>query len=966
VIGDPRLAARLEDALAGEVLFDAFSRGRYATDASHYQIEPLGVVVPRSRDDVVSAIEIAADMGVPLLPRGGGTSQGGQSVGACLVVDVSKYLDQVLDFDPAQRRITVEPGLVLDQLNAFLQPHGLFFPVDPSTSSRATLGGMAGNNSCGARSLRYGLMRDNVRAIEAVLVDGRSLRFAGPSGDPAPEGSSDRALTERLAAIGRREAAEMAARFPKVMRRVGGYNIDALAAEDGPNLAQLLVGSEGTLAFFTALELELQRIPPHKTLGVCHFPSFNQAMASTRRIVDLAPVAVELVDRTLLDLAREIPLFQPAIAAAVRGQPEALLLVEFAGDDAGEQRAKLRQLSELMADLELPEGVVEAIDPAFQKSVWELRKAGLNIVMSMKGDGKPISFIEDCAVCLDDLADYTQRLDEIFRKHGTSGTWYAHASVGCLHVRPILNLKDEAGARTMRAIAEETFEMVREYKGSHSGEHGDGLVRSEFHEAMFGRRLVAAFEEIKDTLDPEGLFNPGKIVRAPKMDDRALFRFKPGYRTAPLETALDWSDWGGFAGAAEMCNNNGACRKFDAGVMCPSYRVTKDEKHVTRGRANVLRLALSGQLGPDALTSEAMAESLALCVACKACRRECPVGVDMARMKTEVLHQMARRHGLPLRERLLGSLPRIAPWAARLAPLANLHGRLPGLPWLGERFLGLSARRPLPRWRRDIFSAAEAPGGDSGPGVVLFADTFNRYLEPDNLRAALRVLQAAGYGVHVARAGSGRPLCCGRTYLSVGLVEEARAELRRTLAALLPLVDRGLPVIGLEPACLFTLRDELKALLPGDEAARVAGRSLTLEEFLATEKRAGRLDLALSALPHPKALVHGHCHQKAFAAFGAVTDVLALVPDLTVEPVTSSCCGMAGSFGYAKETYEVSMRMAEFSLLPAVRAAAPGALIVADGVSCRQQIAHGSGRTAYHAVRVLDAALGGSSVESAP
>jgi FAD/FMN-containing dehydrogenase/Fe-S oxidoreductase len=971
MIGDPKLAARLETALDGEILFDAFSRGRYSTDASHYQIEPIGVAVPRSRDDVVRTIEIAGEMGVPVLPRGGGTSQCGQTVGECLVVDASKHLDRVLDFDPAARRVTVEPGLVLDRLNAVLQPHGLFFPVDPSTSSRATLGGMTGNNSCGARSLRYGLMRDNVRAIEAVLADGRSLRFAGPAAEPDAAPGGDPALARRLAEIGRREAAEMAARFPKVMRRVGGYNLDALAEAAGPNLAHLLVGSEGTLAFFTALELELQPIPPHKTLGVCHFPSFYQAMDSTRHIVALEPAAVELVDRTLIDLAREIPLFQATIAEAVRGHPEALLLVEFAGEDAGEQRRKLARLSELMADLGLPGGVVEAIDPAFQKSVWELRKAGLNIVMSMKGDGKPISFIEDCAVSLDDLADYTQRLDEIFRKHGTSGTWYAHASVGCLHVRPILNLKDEAGARAMRAIAEETFEMVRAYKGSHSGEHGDGLVRSEFHEAMFGRRLVAAFEEVKDTLDPQGLFNPGKIVRAPKMDDRALFRFEPGYQTAAPETGLDWSAWGGFAGAVEMCNNNGACRKFDANVMCPSYRVTKDEQHLTRGRANTLRLALSGQLGPDALTSPDMAETLSLCVACKACKRECPVGVDMARMKTEVLYQMARRHGLPLRERLLGHLPRIAPWAARLAPLVNLAARAPGLPWLAERALGLSARRAPPRWRRDPFSAAEVPPPDEGrpgsdkPGVVLLADTFNRYLEPDNLRAAARVLGAAGYAVHVAEAGDGRPLCCGRTYLSVGMVAEARGELRRMLDALAPLLDRGLPVVGLEPACLFTLRDELAALLPGEAAARLAGAALTLEEFLQREDRAGRAALTLSALPHRKALVHGHCHQKAFGAFAAVTGALGRVPDLAVEPVTSSCCGMAGSFGYGRETYEVSLRMAELSLLPAVRATEPATLIVADGVSCRQQIAHGSGRRAYHAVRVLDAALDGRSLDDA-
>ncbi len=967
--GDRRLAARLTEALDGEVLFDPFSRGRYATDASHYQIEPIGVVVPRSDEDVVRAIAICAEAGAPVLPRGAGTSQCGQTVGEAVVLDVSRHLDAVLDFEPEARRVRVQPGLVLDSLNAFLKPHGLFFPVDPSTSSRATLGGMTGNNSCGARSLRYGLMRDNVRAVEALLADGSRLELApeslpgdakGTANDHSP---AHACLLERLAAIGRREAAELAERFPKVMRRVGGYNLDALSGRNGANPAHLLVGSEGTLAFFTALELELQPIPPHKTLGICHFPSFYQAMDLTRHIVELGPAAVELVDRTLLDLAREIPLFQATIAEAVHGRPDALLLVEFAGEDPDEQRAKLQQLTELMADLGLPGSVVEAEDPGFQKAVWELRKAGLNIVMSMKGDGKPISFIEDCAVSLDHLADYTRRLDEIFTKHGTKGTWYAHASVGCLHVRPILNLKEETGTRAMREIAEETFEIVREYKGSHSGEHGDGLVRSEFHEAMFGRRLVRAFEEVKDTLDPDGLFNPGKIVRPPKMDDRALFRFKPDYRVAPLETALDWSDWGGFAGAVEMCNNNGACRKFDANVMCPSYRVTRDERHLTRGRANSLRLALSGQLGPDALTSDAMLETLKLCVACKGCKRECPTGVDMARMKTEVLYQAARRNGLSARDELIAHLPRLAPWGARLAPLLNLRDRLPGLAGLSERLLGVAAARPLPRWRRDPFRAAEvpAPPGDGRPLAVLLPDTFNASFEPENLRATRRVLEAAGYGVQVPRAvdGSARPLCCGRTYLSVGLVDQARAEMRRTLNALTPLAELGLPIVGLEPACLFTLRDEFAALLPGDETARLSERAFTFEEFLAAERAVGRLDLELETSTAARALLHGHCHQKAFGAFGAVREALALLPGLEVETVASSCCGMAGAFGYGAETYRVSMQMAELSLLPAVREAEAADLIVADGISCRQQIAHGTGRRAYHAVRLIDAALRG-------
>ncbi|MDH3473699.1 MAG: FAD-binding protein [Rhodospirillales bacterium] len=953
--GDSALAGRLARALEGEVLFDAFSRGRYATDASIYQIEPLGVVVPRSVDDVAAAIAIAAEQGVPVLPRGGGTSQCGQTVGAALVVDVSKHLDKVLDFDPEARRVTVQPGLVLDRLNAFLQPHGLMFPVDVSTSSRATLGGMAGNNSCGARSLAYGTMRDNVRAIDGILADGTAMRFGQVNGT-AGQGRAA-ALTASLLELGRREAGEIAARFPKLMRRVGGYNIDALAGNAPPNLAHLLVGSEGTLAFSTAIELDLQPIPPAKVLGVCHFPSFYKAMESTRHIVGLGPTAVELVDRTMIELARDIPLYRRTMEAFVEGEPEALLLVEFAGEDHGAQFAKLKDLGDLMGALGFPGAVVEAVEPAFQKAIWEVRKAGLNIMMSMKGDGKPVSFIEDCAVALEDLADYTDRLNRVFEKHGTTGTWYAHASVGCLHVRPVLNLKLEADAVKMRAIAEEAFAMVREYKGSHSGEHGDGLVRSEFHEPMFGARMVEAFEEVKESFDPAGLFNPGKIVRPPRMDDRSLFRFKPGYATEKFETALDWSEWGGFAGAVEMCNNNGACRKFDAGVMCPSYRATRDEQHLTRGRANTLRLALSGQLGPEALTAPAMAETMKLCVGCKACKRECPTGVDMARMKTEFLHHYTKRHGLALRDRLVAYLPRYAPSAARLAPLLNLRDRLPGLAALGERTLGLSARRRLPRWRRP-FSAPEAVGPEDGREVVLLADTFDRYFEPENLRAALAVLTAAGYRVHLPRPADGkRPLCCGRTFLSAGLVEEARAEARRTLATLEPFLARGLPVVGLEPSCLLTFRDELTVLLPGAAAEGLAGRALLFEEFLAAEAEAGRLALDLQDAGGRKALLHGHCHQKAFGAMDSVERVLCLVPGLEVETVTSSCCGMAGAFGYQAETYETSMAMAELSLLPAVRAAPGDTVVVADGTSCRHQIEDGSGRQAKHVARVLAEAL---------
>ena len=971
---DPAFAERLRRELEGEVLFDTWSRGRYSTDASIYQIEPIGVVVPKSEADLARSLAIAAEQDVSLLPRGGGTSQCGQTVGACLVLDMSKHLDGLIELDVKKATAVVQPGIVLDRLNAMLRPHGLWFPVDVSTSSRATLGGMAGNNSSGARSIRYGQMRDNVIGIEALLADGTAIDF-GPLDEALMKvnpSSAERDLIRRLLGIARREAAEIEARFPKVPRRVGGYNLDALLPAKPPgsgdhreagapaNLAHLLVGSEGTLALFKRLHLKLSPLPAHRVLGICHFESFHDAMKATPTLVELGPSAVELVGREMIELAREIPLFRDVIPRFVKGEPEALLLVEFAGESESAILQCLSELKQAMADLGHEEAVVEARDPALQKIVWEVRKQALNIAMSMKGDGKPVSFVEDCAVPLENLADYTRRLDEIFRKHGTRGTWYAHASVGTLHVRPILNLKLESGAKAMRAIAEDCFAMVREYKGAHSGEHGDGLVRSEFHEAMFGLRLNAAFAEVKTSFDPEGRMNPGKIVDPPAMDDRRLFRYPPGYATNPEAGVLDWSAWGGFGGAVEMCNNNGACRNFDAGVMCPSFRVTRDEQHLVRGRANSLRLALSGQLGPDSLATDAMAETMKLCVSCKACKRECPTGVDMARMKIEVLHRRAETQGLTTRDRLFAYLPRLAPTLSRFAPLANLRDKLPGLAASSERLLGLSAKRSLPRWLRKPFSPEGTTRGPAhGTEAVLLVDTFNRYFEPAVAEAALEVLTAAGHRVHlpVATDGRTRPLCCGRSFLAAGLIEEARAELQRTRAALRPFVERGLPILGLEPACLFTLVDELPALLPDNESRALAEHALMIDDYLVESLEAGQLSLSLKALPQGTAHLHGHCHQKAFDALGNTERLLGLVPNLEVETIASSCCGMAGAFGYQAETYELSMQMAELSLLPAVRAAAPDSLIVADGTSCRHQIADGTGRPAQHAVQVLAAAL---------
>ncbi|HYS12574.1 MAG TPA: FAD-linked oxidase C-terminal domain-containing protein, partial [Burkholderiaceae bacterium] len=705
--------------------------------------------------------------------------------------------------------------------------------------------------------------------------------------------------------------------------------------------------------------------------------------------------AVELVDRTMIDLARANPAFRATIEGALvdatAKTPEAILLVEFAGSDKAALSAQLKQLVALMGDLGLPGSVVEIAADRAQKDLWEVRKAGLNIMMSLRGDGKPVSFIEDCAVPLEHLADYTAQLTEVFQRHGTRGTWYAHASVGTLHVRPILDMRRD-GARKMRAIAEEASALVRKFKGAYSGEHGDGLVRSEWVAWQFGPKLTRAFEEVKDLFDPAGLMNPGKIVRPSRMDDSSLFRYKPGYAPAALTPALDWSAWDvqndpttetlsapgtgadpahGFGKAVEMCNNNGHCRKFDAGTMCPSFRVTRDEQHLTRGRANTLRLALSGQLGPEALASDAVAQALDLCVSCKGCKRDCPTGVDMARMKIEFLHHYQRKHGVTLKDRLIAHLPRYAPWAARVAWVANLRDTLPGAARLSEGLLGLSAKRSLPRWRRDTFLSTLSPpraeeGRGEGREVVLFADTFNNYFEPENCHAALKVLAAAGYRVHVARAENHdtepeRPLCCGRTYLATGLVDEARYEARRVLAALGPFIENNIPVVGLEPSCLLGLRDEFLALGLGDGARKLADNALTLAEFLAREKEAGRLQLPLQPLPHKRALLHGHCHEKAFAALDPVKTVLGLIPQLEVQVIESSCCGMAGSFGYDARHHAISMQMAELSLLPAVRAAASDALVVANGTSCRHQIRDGirgaAAQSPEHLARILERAL---------
>jgi FAD/FMN-containing dehydrogenase/Fe-S oxidoreductase len=1014
IIHKEQLAKRLRQETSGEVMTDIASRGRYATDASIYQAMPVAVFVPKTAEDIANAIQIAAELKVPVLARGGGTSQCGQTTGAALVIDNSKYFRSTVDLNLDKGTVDVEPGMVLDHLNASLKQHGLWFPVDVSTAGQATIGGMAGNNSCGSRSIAYGNMVHNVLGIDAWLANGQIAQFgnyANSSGAAKQLGDFVKGLADKL-------HPEIEAHFPKVLRRVAGYNLDVFHpqselpyTQDGSvNLSHLLVGSEGTLAYFKSLKLKLAPLPQHKVLGVVNFASFFKAMDSAQHIVKLGPTAVELVDRTMIDLARSNPSFKKTIETALidphSQTPEAILLVEFSGESHAPLLEKLKSLQDLMGDLGLPGSVVPMSDANSQKNLWEVRKAGLNIMMSLKGDGKPVSFIEDCAVPLESLAEYTQALTDVFAKYGSRGTWYAHASVGTLHVRPILDMRRD-GAAKMRAVAEEASELVRKYKGAYSGEHGDGLCRGEWISWQFGPKITEALTEIKHAFDPKGLFNPGKIIDPPKMDDSSYFRYPPSYKVIPLQPALDWSAWNvqnnpvteetsapgtggdpamGLAKAVEMCNNNGHCRKFDAEVMCPSYRVTRDEKHLTRGRANTLRLALSNQLDvkdDSPLGSDAVKEVMELCVSCKACRRECPTGVDMAKMKIEFLAAYKKRVGHSLRDLAVAYLPQYASIISNtpgLAALLNLRNHIAPIAKLQEWLMGISAQRSLPTWKSRTFwsnkkqvaahhftpDQLNTPNQQGNKGVVLLADTFNAYFENENLQAALKILKEAGYRVHIPQKNNAenktktantcsKEFCCGRTYLAAGMVDQAKETLGELVDHLAPYAEKGIPIIGLEPSCLFTLKDEALVMGFGERAITVSKHAQLLEEFLASEAKVGKLNLNLKAATRP-VLFHGHCHQKSFAAVTPAMELLKLIPGAEPKLIESSCCGMAGSFGYEAEHIEVSKQMAELSLLPTIRKS-PDSWVVADGTSCRHQIHDGTQRDAVHIAQILAAHL---------
>jgi FAD/FMN-containing dehydrogenase/Fe-S oxidoreductase len=926
------LRRELASQISGEVRFDALSRALYATDASVYQIPPIGVVVPKNRADILAALEICRRFRCPITMRGGGTSQAGQAIGDGIQIDTSKYYNRILEVNAEQRWARVEPGIVLDELNAQLAPLGLRFAPDISTASRATIGGMMANNSSGARSVLYGKTIDHVLEQTVALSDGSIVEFREFSRAHVPRGETLEAACYRsVLELASTHAAEIERRYPKILRRVSGYNLDEFTDAAKPvNLAKIMVGSEGTLGIVLEAKLRLVPLPKAKAILVIMFGDLLEALEAAPAILRHQPSAIEIMDKSILDHARENVTLERIRNKFIEGDPEATLCVEFYADQKEQLPPRLAALEQDLRS----RGLGYAYRPettAEQAQMWSLREAALGLSTAMKEDAKSIAFVEDTAVAPEKLCDYIDRFLQIVRKHETTAGIYAHASVGCLHVRPVINMKTEEGVRKFERIACEVADLVLEFGGAISGEHGDGLVRSPFLRQMFGEELYEAFRQIKQTFDPIGLFNPGKIVDAPPIT--ANLRFGAGYRTPAPETWFDYAEYGGMGGAVEMCSGVGACRKKLAGTMCPSYMVTLEEAHSTRGRANALRLAMNGQLAEAELDDERVYEVLDLCLECRACRTECPAGVDMASLKSEFLAKYWRNHGTPLRARALANVDRMAAWGSRLAPFSNWIAAHALTRRLNERLLDIDRRRSLPEWRRDTFAswyAKNKPRSRSNAKrVVLFNDTFMNYYEPEIGVAALEVLEKNGHSVELARPG-----CCGRPFISQGLLGPARAHAARAVEKLFAVAEGGNKILFCEPSCLSAVKEDAPSLLRNDmqkKARVVASACQTFEEF------AAQLDLCLEPVAG-RILLHGHCHQKSMGLLPATRALLARIPSANVVDLDAGCCGMAGSFGYHKQHFEISHKIANRKLLPAARSMSADDILVAPGVSCRHQI----------------------------
>ena len=967
------LEQQLSNTLAGEVRFDLYSKALYSTDASLYQIQPIGVVIPKDRQDVIKTVQIAAHRNVPVLPRGGGTSLAGQSVGEAIVLDMSKYMNQLLEVNVTERWARVQPGIVLDELNDKLKPHGLMYAPDVATSSRANVGGTIGNNSAGSHSLIYGKTIDHVMSLDLVLSNADEIT-ASPITlkelETKKQGDTLEAnIYRELCRVCADNESEIRKRYPRLLRRVAGYNLDEFVPnagskevtpyrrdgcdEDHPfSLTKILVGSEGTLATTVEATINLVPIPKSTALCVVHFDSLVGSMEAMQSILECNPTAVELIDKTILDMARGSLEFS-RLTTFIQGEPAALLAVEFYGETQAELESQLDKLEKTLKSAGFGYAFVRCFTAEEKGRVWETRKAGLGLLMGMKGDAKPVGFVEDAAVPIENLPEYVRRFDKIVTAHDTTAAYYAHASVGLLHNRPIVNLKSEPDIQKMHTIAREVRDLLMELDGAMSGEHGDGLVRSEWIESMFGREIYQALTEVKKAFDPNGIMNPGKIIDAPAMTEN--LRFGKDYNTIKIDTYFDFSSQDGFGGAIEMCNGVGACRKTLTGTMCPSFIGTREEEHSTRGRANALRSIISGALPHTELTGERLQEVLDLCLGCKACKAECPSNVDMAKIKYEVLAHYHKANGLPLYRRLFGEIGALAPLGSMFSPFSNWAVNNGLSKWIAEKLIGVDRRRDMPTFVRpthEQWFRKRNSGRTSDKKVVLFSDTFMNYSEPSIGKAAVELLEACGFEVLLPEKR-----CCGRPLISEGMLDRALENASYNIDALRGYADEGIPIIGCEPSCTSTLTDDYVELIGTSDAKRVAEATCSFEEFFLRLVEKGELPLEFSAEPRD-VLLHGHCHQRALVGIQPTVKMLSLPPEHNVTVIDSSCCGMAGAFGYEKTHYDLSMKIGELRLFEAVREKPPGSFsLSAAGFSCRHQLEHGTGVQPKHPVEILREAV---------
>jgi FAD/FMN-containing dehydrogenase/Fe-S oxidoreductase len=968
-------ARALTGRVEGDVRFGLHDRLLYATDASLYQVEPLGVVIPSSIQDAVRAVEFCAERSLPILPRGGGTSLAGQCTNRAVVIDFSPRCRAILGVDEASRTCRVEPGITVDDLNDAMAPRGLFFAPDPATARQANIGGCIGNNAAGARSILFGRTSENLVSVEAaVLAEGGVRRVLLERGSRDP---FVRDLALRVARVVHAHTGLVRERFPKTVRRNAGYGLDLIlnqmdaaganadseAVLGSINLSHLLCGSEGTLAVTLGAELILHPAPAVRGLALVGFDSVDAAVAAVAPILGSEPSAVELLDDLILELARANTEYHRYVEVMPTGGAfKAVLYVEYFAAGPEELSAKFAALTGLVGG---NGGRVKICSDDDAAAAWKLRKAGEPLLHGMPGDRKPITFVEDNAVPPENLPRFVREFRAIVERHGTRASFWAHASVGVLHVRPLLNLRDELDRRRLREIAVEAADLARSLGGVMSGEHGDGRVRGPLLERYFGPELMRAFRAIKAIFDPRNLLNPGNIVSpGPVESITEHLRIKPREREVfvpDVETYFDYSDQHGFGGAVEACNGAGVCRKKSGGTMCPSYMATLDERHATRGRGNALRLAITGQFGSGAWNDPDTLETLRLCLSCKACKAECPSNVDLARLKAEYTAQGYRAMGrVPLPARMFGHIRTINRLGSLMPVAANWLSTWRPARWLLSRALGVSPRRSLPLFARALpkgFADEPEPAlSPEAPVVALFGDCFTMYNEPGIGLAARRVLGAFGYRVMLADAG-----CCGRAMISMGLLEDAIRTADKTLDRLGPSIadPRVRAVLFLEPSCLSAVKDDWMSLKLGATPAirrRLAEKSWLFEEFLDREWRRHprRMELA----PSGPVVLHAHCHQKALWGAESSAALLRRTAGGSVTVLDSGCCGMAGSFGYMAGTHGLSMRIGELALFPAVRAA-PDAVIVAPGTSCRHQIKDGTGTRAVHPAELLDRLIRG-------